>query len=164
MTEQERERAEVEGQALADVVTEKIRGEIWKASATWSAIAAFILLCCYRSDFAVLRAEIRSIKAGPAAMQQQQVTFKGADSEAELRHQRILHILAQGKSNAANLHGHPDRLHTGQSRDHEQGSGDHGSAGDGDGGRGGIRRSECNADDLAERSDGASDDEGLSGK
>lgn len=63
MTEVERqfvmERAEIEGKILADIVIPRLRAEIWGASATTSLIAALLLLCWYRSDFAALKAEMR---------------------------------------------------------------------------------------------------------
>lgn len=65
MTEVERqfvmERAEIEGKILADMVIPRLRAEIWGASATTSLIAAFLLLCWYRSDFAALKAEMKQM-------------------------------------------------------------------------------------------------------
>jgi hypothetical protein len=54
-------KAAIEGKALADVVNPELRGEIWKACATWSAIASFVLFCFYRSDFAELRRDGASV-------------------------------------------------------------------------------------------------------
>lgn len=115
MTDLERdevsERAEFEGQVFADVVTPKLRGEIWKACATWAGISAFILFTLYRSDFAALREDftanvsanvsslrsdlatirddIKSIRI-PVPVQQNQVNVRQAEGLLERETRRIL--------------------------------------------------------------------------
>lgn len=95
MTDQEKqevsERAQLEGQALADVVIPRLRGEIWRASATWSAIAAFVLFSFYRSDFAALREDIKQIRGlAPSQVQQNQITVKQAEGLIERETRRLL--------------------------------------------------------------------------
>lgn len=93
MTDQERERAEIEGNALADVVIPRLRGEIWRASATWSGIAAFVLLCVYRSDFAALREDLKQIRGAAVPvgqMQKQEVTVQQAEGMLERETRRLI--------------------------------------------------------------------------
>lgn len=94
MTDQERldisERAELEGKILADVVIPRLRGEIWKASATTSLIAGFILFSWYRSDFAALKTELRGVHPAPVQTQQQQITVKQAEGLLERETKRLL--------------------------------------------------------------------------
>lgn len=81
MTDQEKqelsERAEIEGRILADAVIPRLRGEIWKASATTSIIAGLLVFSWYRSDFAALKTELRGTQtskqaAGPVGPTQSQ--------------------------------------------------------------------------------------------
>jgi len=93
MTDQEKqelsERAEIEGRILADVVIPRLRGEIWKASATTSIIAGLLVFSWYRSDFAALKSELRGTPA-------KQATAAGPTFSQE-NSQRVLNVIQPAK-------------------------------------------------------------------
>lgn len=75
---------------ITAAITKQLRVEIWKASATLWIIAMVTVFYCYRSDFAVLRAEMRSMHSGPTHVQQQQVNFPPAEGLLERETKRVL--------------------------------------------------------------------------